>query len=289
MIELNRFARDGFANFLSPCGFGDTMMLCAFAKAWELKNKRKIHFLVKPSHAVVMNMFGWKNFTTVLFSAKDLDFYIKGSNKEITIAHPLFCKGEEGRELVRRLDNKEISFIEMYANFLGLSSDAFDLCIKYPKPTESFLKRFPEIGNSVLLCPEANSVPLLADSFWERLADKLTKKGYVVYTNTVNKSMIIRGTISLDLEMEDLLRFSFLCNHVYSIRSGLCDLLHPLEDRLTVFYPNEQIMSNFSLRGMFNKNVEEIIVNELRVVKKRKRTVFSKIWKSIKTSLSCND
>ena len=43
---------------VSQFGLGDTMLLCGFKDALEKYYNAPVHFIIKPTHQVVMNMYG---------------------------------------------------------------------------------------------------------------------------------------------------------------------------------------------------------------------------------------
>ena len=58
--------------FLSPYGLGDTMILCGFKDALEKKYNCKIHFLIKSSHKIVMDMYKINDFDIIDMDKVDL-------------------------------------------------------------------------------------------------------------------------------------------------------------------------------------------------------------------------
>ena len=55
--------------FVSPCGLGDTMIICGLKQALEKKLGGKIHLIIKASHVIIMKMYKIKDYT--VFSAQN--------------------------------------------------------------------------------------------------------------------------------------------------------------------------------------------------------------------------
>lgn len=269
MRELLDLRKKDNYNFLLPYGLGDTLMLCGFRKAWEEKNKGKIHFIIKPAHEVVMKMYGVDNYTKMDFSldeCKNLEKKIDNSfprEGEIYICHPEF--NEEGRALLCKFNNLDFNFFELYKFFLHLDSQAvFDEPSIIPNISKKIAKNIENISSLekiILISPEANSVPPLSNNFWEGVSEEMSKKGYSVIVNAV-KDPLIKNSTYLKLTVSDAVAIAFNCHRVFSLRSGFCDLIHQIGKRLTVYYGDENIKKLYGLNEIFKSNNNEIILNK---------------------------
>lgn len=126
---------------------------------------------------------------------------------------------------------------------------------------------------TVVLSPEAQTLPLLSDEFWCSLAKRLINIGYCVCTNIgSNKEKVIDGTIPLLIKLNDFNKFIEKAGFFIGLRSGLCDLLCDSSCKKIVLYNNQGTYNAFSLKAMgFNKGLSEYIVweeNEQDILKK---------------------
>jgi len=273
MSELKDLIKKDRYNFLSPYGLGDTMMLCGFKDAWEKKNKGKIHFIIKPSHEVVMKMYGITDYSIYKFKkewfkpefidiAKKTPVPTMG---EIFIAHPHF-HSDKLKEFLARTDNvdTDVPFEDFYREFLEIPMDS-ELIL----PTKTFdisdslrekLAEFGDLQDITLLLPEAQSLPPLPKEFWKKLARKAKKQGPVIqYAYDPNQR--IHGVPFVDLTIEEIIELSTKCHVVYAYRSGMCDMIGAFVKNLIVFYPNvcTNMRIRFSVARIFHKNIPEQI------------------------------
>ncbi|MCR5506946.1 MAG: hypothetical protein K6F04_03815 [bacterium] len=104
--------------FLLPYGLGDTMILCGLKSALEEKYGAKIHFLIKESHKIVMDMYKLKDFSIIDISKVDLfllgDATPEPAKGKIFVAHPEFHKELSYlfNEINTSTDGKKTLFID---------------------------------------------------------------------------------------------------------------------------------------------------------------------------------
>jgi len=73
--------------------------------------------------------------------------------------------------------------------------------------------------------------------FWEVLAEIFLAQGWTPVTNVSGDNLsVIRGTKPVMFTLGEALPFCELAGRVVASRSGLCDLLSSLEEKLTVIY-----------------------------------------------------
>lgn len=126
-------------------------------------------------------------------------------------------------------------------------------------------------GRTVLLSPDAQSVPLLSDEFWKRLSKRLTSMQYCVCTNIgSDEEKAIDGTIPVFVSINDVCEFTEKAGCFIGLRSGLCDLLCDSDCKRIVLYSNQGAYAIFSIKNMgFDKNLSEYIVqaeNEMDII-----------------------
>lgn len=124
--------------------------------------------------------------------------------------------------------------------------------------------KFNENKKNILLCPYATSSKMVSVDIWNSIIKKYLKQGYNIYTNVRNNTeKSLENTIPLSLRLEELYGVVDQFEHVYSLRSGLCDLLAFSDVDLTVYYPSLKrdpvyLFFNFKNIGI-RDNIEEII------------------------------
>ena len=287
--DLNSFVCDSDTYyFVSPYGLGDTLVLVGLRKEIEKQLKGKIHFIIKASHTIIMQLYGIKDYTTISFTKQSLFPFGEKTPKphlgKIFIAHPDFHPW--AKDLVRKMKNhcKNLTFLNWYKDFLNLPLTAsFEKPLIYPAISESLKKKLDQYGpieKIALLLPEAHSIPTLKPYFWEELTNQLRQKGYTVLSNTLEKSCLIKDVPNISLTLEELLALSKTCKEVHALRSGICDLIACIpHTSLYVYYPTDKkTFSVFSLKVLFNKhNIQEIIVPHFSFYKKKKIYLFGVI------------
>ena len=255
--------------FLSPYGLGDTMILCGFKDALEKKYNYKIHFLIKASHKIIMDMYKIKNYSII--DMKNLDLFLLGDATpepcvgKIFVAHPEFHKEllYLFDEVNTSVDGNKTQFKEWYKKFLMLPKKTkFELPAWYPKLSEKAKKKIEKIApvsNIVVLIPEANSLNIRNKTIWKNIIKSNKKfKAITVVNNKKNK---IVGIKNLDLDLYDTIAIMLACHSVYSIRNGLCDLVASKISNMIVLYANSFFKDVYTLKP-FNNNITEWVVDD---------------------------
>lgn len=106
-------------------------------------------------------------------------------------------------------------------------------------------------------------------SIFEFIAEDLTKRGYVVYSNVIREQQPIKYTKALNCSIYE---FYAICNHiaaVISVRSGILDLAANTNASFLVYnfpFPNksrqynEEWMARYTLKAWDKKNLIETLV-----------------------------
>ncbi len=267
-MKLEDLAKKDQYNFLSPYGLGDTMMLCGFADAWEKKHAGKIHFIIKPSHEVVMKMYGITNYSIYRFQkewykpefmkiARKIQLPQKG---EIFVAHPHFHQ-KRLTEFLARTDhiNSDIPFDDFYREFLDIPMDSpftpFKTGFSMSLVLREKLKQYGSLENIVLFLPEAQSLPPLSKTFW-KVVKRIIPKEKVLIQNVMNHKNEIPDIPNVDMTIEEVIALASACYSVFAYRSGMCDLIAPFVKKMVVFFPelHPHLKKRYSLK---QKNVFE--------------------------------
>lgn len=267
---LKKLAEKDCYNFISPYGLGDTMMLCGYKKAWEEKSNGEIHFIIKPSHEIIMKMFSITNYTIINFTKdfynREFPYLVKKNSTpkkgNLYIAHPLFHK--QFKCLIDDFYATSFTFITLYKKFLNLDKNTIlDMPIWYPpisKDLEKKIKKMGEIKDIVLLLPEANSMPLLKEPYWNELV-KSFSKNEILIQNALNPDNLIKDVPHIDLSLEEMIALAINCKKIYSLRSGFCDLISYKCNNLNVLYTSD-IIKQYSLKILFNSSATEEFIRE---------------------------
>lgn len=254
--------------FLLPYGLGDTMIMCGFKEVWEKANRAKIHFLIKPSHKIVMDMYKIKDYSLINFSC--LDFFSLGEAVPLPtmgkcyVAHPEFH-----RELLYMFDeistnmpSVKTSFLNWYKKFLSLPLDTeFKQPVWYPKIStvlENKLQKIAPIDKIVVLIPEANSIKINNKKFWKKIIKELPKD-LIPITVVNNKKNTIKGIKNLELDLYDTVALLLKVNKSFILRNGLCDIIARKINKLTIIYDSIFTLEVYSLKN-FNQNINEIVM-----------------------------
>lgn len=117
-----------------------------------------------------------------------------------------------------------------------------------------------EKGKMVLLIPYSRSAKMLPDTFWEKLAKRLSEK-YVVYTNVGEDEQPIKGTKPLFLPLDMLGAVVNYGGYAISIRCGISDLLAlgKCENAYVLYYLWNDIEENYA-------NINQLYINGMESV-----------------------
>ena len=244
--------------FLCSAGLGDTFLVCSVKEPLQKMLGGKIRFLIKKSHEIVFLLFNCGDYT-IIDDFSDIDFQAVSdecavpSKSKVFVAHP-HAHGELWSFFEPIFYHRsETPFLPWFLKFLGLPADTPLEPIKYipPVPTDLLETIGAPIEKIVLFSPEANSVPPVDAQIWEEKAKELQAEGFTVVSNVILKDNAVKGTLFVPMTVEQAVALAFHCHAVYSLRSGFCDLIHPVGNRLTVFYPSYASLWIYSLNKMF--------------------------------------
>jgi hypothetical protein len=255
--SLNALVKPGALNFISPCGLGDTMRLSAYRNDMEQKHGLPIHFIIKPSHKIIMEMYDNANYS--IYDFKDDELYdvqkhtASARKGEAFIAHPLYSDRPLYDRWIKSASHVDI----LFACFLNIKKESAAVPPKkYPRLGEASLR----MDRAALLLPEARSVKPLKTGHWRHLAAALKQQGYTVRQSYSRKEFKIDGVQPLPRDLETIVAFALACDKVYSLRSGLCDLIAHKAKDITVFYPDSFSHTVFLIKG---SNIKNILVRDV--------------------------
>lgn len=258
---------------ISPYGLGDTMNLCGFKNALEKKHNASVHFVIKPTHEIVMKMYGFKDYSFQTFDKDELKA-IAQKNAEVKkgeyfVAHPLYLN-DDGK-ILKDFSELKISFVDIFKKTLGLPDDT---PFEYPtiapvlsNDLKERIEKFAPLDKIVLLSPEAFSTSKIIPEVFENEVKKITEEGFVVVSNVINKDEAIKGSFYLPLTIDEAIAVGINCAKVILVRSGFTDIIVPFLNETTIYYPNIETLNLYSLAHLENKKIKEIIAPDTKLKK----------------------
>lgn len=265
--------------FFCSVGIGDILFVLTYLDAIKKAHKddnRKLIFIIKKSHKQVVDMYSKYVDDVIVVKPlvfKLLNYYIMtnvGKQNKIFFAHPCQLMPKP----TKLLGVKNICLLDFYKVLFEIPYDS-----KMIRPTvdlknkNRLIKQYQlEDKKAILLCPYCASIPTetVDMSLWDKIADKYLKLGYKVYTNIKDETeSVIKNTMPLNLNLMDFYSIIENFEHVYSMRSGLCDLMAFSKVNLTVVYPcdsngetsSSYLQFNFKNIGIRN-DIEEVILSK---------------------------
>ena len=231
---------------------GDAYVGMSCMREYMLKNGIKNYALVVVNRACskVASLFG---FDSSLFtvSREEMETFIQFSvyshmaDGKILILnhrHPYTCRiGEIG-------NYKNVNFMDHFRyTILGLpegSRPEIPSATRDSLESKEYVKRlFDEngliYGKTVILFPYAKTAAKMSDEFWEQLTEKLSKKGFIVCTNSGGDGEpAIKGTKELFFDIRYALETIEAAGTVIGLRSGLCDVISTAKAKKIILYPD---------------------------------------------------
>ncbi len=280
--RVKELCKAGEYNLLLHKHLGDIFYAVALKEEFERQMGRKLHFIVRPDHVFLLKMLGATNYSVCNFRRIEnaiiqanypwlpmpgqktyyLDVVIQDLFLSVPVLGEPFVLG--GVQLGFLLF--DLYWCRQWASYLLGRTD-----FQYPVPKrkvpmslegERIVSRLAPLGKIILLAPEAATATEIAPEIWDALSEEFSKKGYVVVTNS--KKYSIKHTTSafdLGLSLPDVIALGQRCAYVFSLRSGLCDVLVGIGKRLYAFYP---AMLRRELGSLIKPFTEPTEVNEIQ-------------------------
>ncbi|GHU16845.1 hypothetical protein FACS1894163_06960 [Spirochaetia bacterium] len=264
---------------------GDVFYAIAIKEKFENIYGSALHFIVHPRFEFLMHMYGIKE-----YSVYDLDELVINNEdfqntyfKNPTTTHndvdrlenEMFqavfscipVKGEPfvSESLINNFFTYNRFWAYRWAANMGVE-EKFRFAIPKHTPELSALakKKLEKIGDlsrMVLIAPEAATAREFGPEFWDIIAERVHAHGYKIIVNS-RKFKIKHGicAFDLDLPLSDIVALGLSCAYVFSLRSGLCDVLIGAGDRMYAFYPAILHRELYGLNKCFEPvpNVNEI-------------------------------
>lgn len=249
---------------------GDDFQRLGQLKEFE-KEYGKIHLIIQPNEIFFMDMFKFADYTIF-----DLNKWLK---KNV----PVSCKNKYGEKeyfyhqlienTISHYPQKEEPFIVFYNDktwpeyekqfgcienmtsyakaSLGIYNNTrMDVKnINYPNLStelENKLEKIALLDKIVLFLPEARTDELLNKKIWNELSVRIRKLGFVIIENVTDKRNSVQDALDIDFSLSDLIALGKKCHAIFSLRSGLCDILSSRGKDLFVLWPKSRFESSES-------------------------------------------
>lgn len=226
-------------------GAGDTYFICALARLFLIYNgKFPLTVVVGKAHGDIPRLFRDGGIHRAVIVDKPCWHNLPGCPKASAIrsgypilGHPFYFAPLD------YLGYKDIHLLDMYRLILRIPP--YIQLLTRPKvaeaDVESAKQKFAALklpqGNTAIIAPHANSTSTLPPAFWERLAERLLRKGWAVCTNVAQKEAgVLPGTVGLSFSLAEAIPMAELAGWVISARSGLSDIVHTARASQSVIY-----------------------------------------------------
>jgi len=236
---------------------GDTYMICSYLNSFIQNNyngESYVLTVVGKSCQLTAELFNIENIE--LLDTQDNISLVTLANfypDRVQIISPYY----KYQEIYHHLDGyKGLTFIEEIKHgLMGLNKNTEpqfpNTQISDERLNELCLRYGIEKGNSVIIAPFANSIPLINNRFWEQLVASLKLDGYKVFTNCGTLEEVpIKGSERIFYEFEEAVAISEYAGTVISYRSGFCEIIARSKCKKIVIYP-DHIKGHSSLRVLF--------------------------------------
>ena len=267
---------------------GDVVNTLAAKNCFEEHYKAKLRFLVRPQHEFLMGMYGVEDYA--LLNIDDLVkrnvhlqdvFFGSLTPSQSDIDHlenhlfqSLFpCVPIEGTPFICENNTNDFFAFNHYWAFrwaANMGVEDCQLALPCCAPDLSHraaatLSAIAPLNCIVLFAPEAATAEEFESDFWDIFADAVHKRGYTIIVNS--NRIAIRHSVSafaLGLSLADVVALGFRCAYVFSLRSGLCDALVSIGNRLFAFYPAMLRREGYGLSRAFSSapDVQEVCISE---------------------------
>lgn len=256
-FEIYQNIQQQFPNtlvFMSPYKpNGDIYIICSYLKAHlqqlNIKEEQVVIVVIGKAAEHTAKMF---NYTNVLMLTETNSTYLSAFAQLmpdlVRMMNPHYWHADS----FRYMDGyNNLTFIDVIKlGMLNLDEEAMPV---YPKTnsnkldidilldTNNLIER-----KTVVLAPHVNSLVQIKWSFWEKLADSLKNKGFVVCTNCGNdKEQPIKNTIPLVFSFQDANELVNRLGYLISYRSGFCEVTASSHCEKMVIYPNKKRNQGF--------------------------------------------
>jgi hypothetical protein len=233
---------------ICPYSIGDTYFVYALARAFlQRHGGRRVAILGRQAHAELSLLFPGPETRFIGLAEEEVQLLRAVSHADpptpgtAFVAHP---RNYSAFTPDPRAWNPVVTMLEQYLALLSLPRGTPLQMPSVPYSAHVHAHALLEArglpkGRTVLLAPEAISVPMLPPEFWLELANRLQAVGWAVCLNATaaHPGTKWHGFPVVSVPLGGLQALAETAGWVVSLRSGLCDLLARARCRLSVLYP----------------------------------------------------
>ena len=242
--ELARNLKSDRYYFVSMHSAGDTYYLCSLKSALERKLQGKIVFIIKPSHQAVLEIFANESYIICEnqlikkfhHTPQCFEFDSVVSTPTLGALFPAHPDILQKHIVSTNMLNWNLQWLDLPLDTKG------DLPSNLPKLSEILrdkIEKIAPLDKIFLLCPEANTYPILPSIIFKSECENLLNQGYKIIVNIPNHKEYTRyfsdGVYDLDLSLKDAIALALCCAGVISTRSGFCDIIAPHCKNLKIY------------------------------------------------------
>lgn len=286
--EIESLCKPNAYNIVASKHLGDVFYFLGLKKIFEERFGESIHYILQPQHEFLAKLWGIdsysvfqigklvknnKAFITAFFdnpSPNSIDLDSRLENPYLMAAFSSIP--QKGKPFL--LENIYNNFNEYpyYWCFRGASSLGIEEEFRFPIPageipvsqkTKGVVQSLGGLEKIILIAPEAATAIGIPPEWWQCICNQLIQKGYTLIVNS--KRIKIQNAIStydLNLSLEDVVSIGLKCHAIFSLRSGLSDVLVSAGSRLFVINPAMLRREQHSLDFPFE---EATGVNEIQL------------------------
>ena len=246
---LKKYEKKGFLNIFLFQHLGDNFFRCSVKNVLEKKFKKPINFILLKSQKILVKLWNIQSYNLIDINKEYFSNVVDEFSNNIIFE---YFKEYSIVQSITSIPNTNRSFIifasnEYFSNYakshnidsmmkyiyaslaLKYNDSRIDVSsILYSNLSNDFQKKLPNsipLNKIVLIAPECNSDTMLNKKFWNIIVNKLSELGYYVIENITNQNNHIQGTTYINFTVEEIVSLGMSCKAVFSLRSGLCDLL----------------------------------------------------------------
>jgi hypothetical protein len=260
-----------------------------------------IHYIIPETYICLMKLFNITNYT-ILNIDNIVNNFVQNRLNLSKVCYDTFkfkciesfCKSFPNKQEPFIIYSHNINYkmylkkfkiktmVDFICACLGIKKHKYKIdvnTINYPQITQATHERIQNIDlqKLIIIAPEARSDEMFDKAIWEKITSNLIKMGYTVIENIQNNENHILGTLNYNLNLEELLQIAMACRAVFSIRSGLCDILAGKGKDLHILYTKERyndLKPFFSLRENFKFNKAGFPKEYIIDINKKNRVLF---------------
>lgn len=273
VLDIYKMCKKNQYNYVLHRHIGDIFYCLAASEKFESQYGIPIHYIIKPEYAFLMKMFNFDNYSTYPLDNVDglnnITEFAKEYKNIFSFSPELGkpCISESVYNLIDYNKNFKQSPSFHWAENMGIEGKfRFKIPngkVELSSELKQKLDTIAPLEKIVLLAPEAKTATEFPPEFWEIIAEAVVEHGYKILVNSTNYN--IKNSISvqeLNMSFSDVVALGMKCAYIFSIRSGLCDVLVGAREKLYAFYSSDVCFDFGSLQHCF---AEQTNVNEIKV------------------------